>query len=316
MTLTRIVGVIGLAGLSTAGLSLAQEPAHHFNIQFDYRYDSTGFFDKTERRELLEAAARMWEKRIQDNFAPVPAGTRISVLNPRTQREEMVLLQQEIDDLVVFVGTNSGMGSRMAVAGPTTRWYQQLDREFPADARMRIEGRDFEPWAGFLAINPDPEIPFFFDTTPDTDWDIPPNSYESYDFLGLVMHELGHVLGVGTSNAFRNLSSLQSLQGLSLKMDATGSALLVTTQYSLFMGPRARSVNGGQSVTLSADLGHLRTRLTVAGQQDLMDADLNRTRQLPTALDLAILEDIGYEVPQEYFNLGMQIDSDDLRASL
>src|SRR3954470_3629183 len=54
--------------------SAAPEPAEHvFSINFDYRFDRAGFFDRPERRAALEAAAATWSARLTNDFLRVPA---------------------------------------------------------------------------------------------------------------------------------------------------------------------------------------------------------------------------------------------------
>jgi hypothetical protein len=43
-----------------------------FNIVFDYRFDTSGFFNDPQRRATLEAAAKAWESLIADEFPNVP----------------------------------------------------------------------------------------------------------------------------------------------------------------------------------------------------------------------------------------------------
>ncbi|NJK28412.1 MAG: VCBS repeat-containing protein, partial [Coleofasciculaceae cyanobacterium SM2_3_26] len=77
---------------------------NRFNIEFDYRFDTNGFFNDPTRRAALEAAADFWEATIQDEFPDVAAGTTSSVLNPATGRWERVTLTSGVDDLMIFVG--------------------------------------------------------------------------------------------------------------------------------------------------------------------------------------------------------------------
>ena len=51
-----------------------------FNIKFDYRFDTEGFFNDPEKRIVLEQAAQIWSYYIQDEFTDIPAGEEI---NPR-----------------------------------------------------------------------------------------------------------------------------------------------------------------------------------------------------------------------------------------
>lgn len=91
-----------------------------FNIELDYRFDSTGFFDDPDRRAALAAVAEIWESFIQDDFTKVPVGISFAVENPTTEETEMVVLDAEIDDLLIFVGARSLPGNTLAQAGPRT----------------------------------------------------------------------------------------------------------------------------------------------------------------------------------------------------
>lgn len=267
-----------------------------FSIVFDYRFDEAGYFDNPVARANLEMAASIWSAGIKDDFPTVRAGTPLLIMNPRTLIEETLTLEYDIDDMVIFVATSTLIEGEMAKAGPITRWYRRLNDEYPLGARERIEGDDFQPWAGFLSINPEGSPPLFLDETPGTDDDIPRNTQRRYDFLTLALHELGHILGIGTADVFFAKSGIQSADGLQTKTTSDGRLLLFYDAYRVFYGPASRRVNDGQPVLLSQDQGHIRTRFVVGGNQDLMDEDLNPTRQLPTGLDWALLKDIGYEV--------------------
>lgn len=282
-----------IAAIFAPELDLPQP--HRFRIQLDYRFDVDGYFDDPVVRANLEAAAEVWSQHLSDDLPTVPAGTPLLVINPHTMEEERVVLDYDIDDLVVFVASTHVVEG-MARAGPITRWYRRLDSEYPADAQQRIHGPDFQPWAGFLAVNPESVIPLVADESPESDDDVPLNSRRRYDLMTLVLHELGHVLGIGTSPAFRAHSGLLPSYGPSTQNTTDGRFLIVWSAYSVFYGPSARRVNGGEPVRLSEDMGHIATRFTVDGQQDLMDQDLNIVRQLPTNLDLALLVDIGFQV--------------------
>ena len=62
-----------------------------FNIEFDYRFDTNGFFNSTVR-SALEEAARIWESHIEDEFPNFSAGQALSVRNPQTGQLESVTI--------------------------------------------------------------------------------------------------------------------------------------------------------------------------------------------------------------------------------
>ena len=88
-----------------------------FSIEFDYRFDTNGFFTPTVRA-ALEEAARIWENLIQDEFPNFEAGQTLTVRNPQSGQLETVTIDQEIDDLLIFAGARN-LGGSLGVAGPS-----------------------------------------------------------------------------------------------------------------------------------------------------------------------------------------------------
>lgn len=246
-----------------------------FNIRFDYRFDTIGWFTP-EKRSALEAAARVWENIILDEFPEVAAGTRTyGLFNPQTGSviSGGFVNDTVIDDLVVFVGARdlglSGTSPILAQAGPA------------GTREARITGNQFRPWMGSIAFDLDQggsPTRWFFDSTPDTANDIPVNQI---DFISTAVHEIGHVLGFGTSRAFDRLTApLNPAQST-----AKG-----------FVGINARTVNGGNPIPLNG--GHIQESYEFNGSgESVMDVKIaSGIRTLPTRLDIAILNDIGYTV--------------------
>lgn len=236
-----------------------------FDIQFDYRFDTAGWFTP-ERRAVLETAASFWENVIRSEFDNVPAGTMLNLIHPVTRKPVQFPMETEIDDLVVFVGAGNmdGLGRMLAESGPSGYFIPGNGLE------KRYQGDRFQPWAGSLTF--DSADRWFADPTPETANDIPAGFN---DILAVVTHELGHVLGISTSDVFDNL---------------------ITN--GKFMGPKARAINGGQPVPMSHD-GHIEDSFIGVGDrtESLMDPTLMMgSRKMPTNLDIALLEDIGYQV--------------------
>ncbi|MBD2094053.1 matrixin family metalloprotease [Trichocoleus sp. FACHB-591] len=243
----------------------------NFNIQFDYRFDTNNWFT-TERRNALEAAASIWKNIINDEFTDIPTGTQISVRQPVTEEFISFKTSAPIDDLTIFVGAKD-LDGNLGEGGPG------------AGSGSRYTGSDFQPAVGSITF--DTNDNWFFDSTPSTDSDI---RWNSYDFIATALHEIGHVLGVGTSRAFDNL---------------------VSGQY--FIGSKAKIVNAGQAIPLAPGLSHIQDGFIPAGltTQSLLDPIGEAgQRRLPTRLDLAILADIGYQVvPMAAFSASTYIAS-------
>lgn len=247
-----------------------------FKIQFDYRFDTNQWFTPA-RRAILESAARIWETIIQDDFPAVPAGEGFSVFNPQpvfstfdtyTFTTENLALGEPIDDLVIFVSAgNIGMGALGGILGLGS----------PAVPRPgssltdRYTGDPFQPWAGSIFFNT--AIDWFFDPTPNSADDL---LTRQSDFLSTALHEIGHLLGfIGSVNAFSRLTVNQA-----------------------FTGRNAISLNGGNPIPLSEDGSHIQfSPIWNPVGKVLMETQQPRGgRQLPTRLDLAILDDLGYSI--------------------
>jgi hypothetical protein len=231
-----------------------------FNIQFDYRFDSQNWYTSAHR-VALDAAADFWERIILDEFADTPIGTTIPLVrNPTTEVNNAFITDVVIDDLLVFVGSRDIPGSTLALAGPSG--YYNTD--------TRYTGDDFEPRIGSLTF--DNTIAWFLDSTAASRNDIPASQF---DFIGTAIHELGHILGFS-----RGIPAFDR--------NVVGNT---------FVGANARLVNGGQGIPLSAD-GHIQDSYTYSnyGESALDPTTGAGIRKLPTLLDMAILDDVGYTI--------------------
>lgn len=252
----------------------AQKP---FNIQFDYRFDTNNWFTP-ERRATLEAAASIWENIILDDFADIPIGTTLNVLNPQptfatptsyTRTSSYLASDAVIDDLLIFVGAGD-VGNVTLGQGGAALFYES-GTSLGASLNNRYSGNDFEPWTGSILFTTG--VNWFFDQTPNTADDVPSSQY---DFLSTALHEIGHILGFESSlNAF--------------------SQFVVNNTFS---GSNAKAVNRNNPIPLFADNSHIQPgyRFDSSGELLMEPATSSGTRVLPTVLDIAVLDDIGYTV--------------------
>lgn len=154
-----------------------------FNIQFDYRFDTNGFFNDPKRRAALEAAADIWEKFIQDDLPNISAGHTVKVTNSREQQES-IILNSELDDVLIFVGAFPFTGTKYQFAGGlgySGTGQGSIFYNRPASVGSIFVNTDFKNW--------------FFDPTPATENDI-----NGADFIGLAVHEIGHAMGLVGKN--------------------------------------------------------------------------------------------------------------------
>ena len=236
-----------------------------FNIKFDYRFDNANFFTP-KRKAILEQAGNVWSSYIQDDFTSIPAKETLRFWINHS--EQKVVLNESIDDVIIFVSSvNSNSDSLTFGEGS---FY--ADFANGSDREKRIIGKDFEPWLGTIEFNTNAVDNFYFDSTPKTDNDIPP---DKQDFLSLSLHEIGHILGIGTSKAFAD-----------------------QIQDGKFVGRKSVILNGVQPIPLDADRNHIQDGFSLDPRRDaLLDKSFTfGERNLPTNLDLAILSDIGYDI--------------------
>jgi predicted Zn-dependent protease len=265
---TYYVRIFTNGGNTDYRLNLSVPPSNGFDIKFDYRFDTIGWFT-ADKRVALEAAANVWKGIILDEFANIPLGTDLSVVNPQTGITTSLKSDFVIDDLLVFVGARDLGAGTLGLGGPSGSWI------IGSDLNTRYKGSDFEPWTGFMSFNSSTN--WFFDATPGTANDIPSSSY---DFISVAVHELGHVLGIGGSDAFQNL--------------VAGGA---------FTGSNAKARNGGNPIPLeysstSGRYAHIESGYSYGGSGEAaMDPEITSgVRKLPNFLDVALLDDIGYSV--------------------
>ena len=283
-------------------------------IKFDYRFDTQGFFNDPNRRAALEKAGAIWSSLINDDFENIPAGVEFTIQNPTTGKKNTITLQEEIDDLLIFVGANTtpfagnsngeeltdshgchltgccccqcssteedivnlsqpgilssenlGILAQAKVDG-TDLQGDVFQRRISGNFRDRGAVTNFEPWVGTISFNSQ------------TNWDFSLNnpSPNQVDFISVALHEIGHILGVGTAPIF----------------DVLGAG-------GAFRGVNALAKNGGNPIPLEQDLGHVQEGFK--GNTVLLDPSKNNGRNLPSDIDLALLADIGYEINRDGF---------------
>ena len=235
-----------------------------FNITFDYRFDESGFYT-SEARHALESAAKIWQDIIRDEFQDVAAGHRFEIQNPETGEDVVLNLDAPIDDLLIFVG------SRESLPGYTLGRGGYESGSGASVFARRLQFSDFEPYIGSIYV--DRSESWFFDQTPDTDDDIPA---DLQDFITLALHEIGHVLGIGTAKISNEISSGGSLSGYNTQR--------LVESYSDY-----------DSIPVEDDGAHFKEGLL--GDSTLMDPTMRSgIRTVPSAFDRAWLADIGYSI--------------------
>ncbi len=253
---------------------------------FDYSLDASGFFDAgqhADRRATLEAAGTTLASQLNDTLLEIiPQKFSVSdtwtagIVDPATNGtatfENLVLGEDEIR---IYVGSRAldpgelaeGVTGFVANVTGVQQWIDTvLGRGQSGALGAASEQTDFGPFGGSISF--DPSVNWHFgETTVGLDND-------EFDFFSTALHELTHVIGFGSANSWDNLTS--------------------GTQ---FTGRLATVSHDGISHPPLEDNAHWQKDLTDGGQETLMDPDLpNGTRKGLTDLDLAALNDIGWDV--------------------
>ncbi len=266
---------------------LAGPASANINIVFDYTYDTNHFFGSvgSTQRTIMEAAANVFESRITDTLGAItPGGTdffTISFRNPSATNNNLLNLPFSVnpEEITIFLGARSMSGGALGEGGPggfladgSAAFVNSVSRGQPGytpqDTSFANE-TDFAPWGGSIAFN-STFGSWYFDSNLNT-----ANDINGYDFYSVAVHEIAHVLGIGTADSWNQ------------KKSVSGTTLI---------GP-----NSG-TVALSSDGAHWQdgTHSTINGQgsfEAAMDPTLsNNTRKNLTDLDWNGLRDVGWVV--------------------
>lgn len=306
----RVVSTAGLLGNvsavarwgdgSQANVVVGATPATGpIRPRFDYSLDSTGFFNVQERRDILQVAADIVFSKFSDVLTAItPSGTnswQAVFPNPTTGATQVINGGAiAANEIVIYVGARDLPGTTVAQGGPgglgwsgTTAWGQAVTSRGQPGA-LGTTLTDIGPWGGSMTV--DPTIKWHFGaTTQGLDSD-------EYDFLSVVSHEFMHIFGYGIT-----------------RPDVTSSWTRLVSN-GFFTGANARAANGGENVRLSGNQEHWAEGTQSNGQEALMDPSINNTgiRKLPTPLDVAGLQDIGWQlIPQQIQVSGSNIYGDD-----
>ncbi len=211
----RQAAIRSLRGAFVLGGALALAPAHAIQIEFDYTYDTRGFFTDlatgtpiAERRALLETAASFYSG-FTDNLAAISpqAGDSWSVSfgHPSLAGPAVTLTNLSIpeDTLRVYVGGSSSAPGVLGFAGTgnslTATGSAQFTDAVYARGQANAAGpqaTDYGIWGGTIWFNASND--WYFGTDPAG------LSAGRPDFLTTATHELGHILGFGEADSWRS----------------------------------------------------------------------------------------------------------------
>lgn len=274
--------------------------AHAVSLVFDYTYDANGFFNTgtsqgTTARNLLESAGSYFSNLLTDDFDAITSSGvnhfNARFTNPATGATTQIDdYSVNADEVVVFAGGRSLSGSTLGQGGPggygasgTSTFLTGIATRGETATSAGVSGSsasEFAPWGGAITFDTDRitgsngDALWYFDSDTST-LDVPAGTA---DFYSVALHELGHLLGIGTADSWDNL--------INGGTEFTGAASVA--EY-------------GGNVPIDSGLGHWAdgTNSNVDGtaQEAAMDPSiLLGSRKVFTALDVAGLDDIGYDI--------------------
>ncbi len=258
--------------------TIANQPVQGaLRIRFDYSLDTAGFFNDPVRRDLLQRAADSITSKLSDTLTAIaPSG-----INSWTARFQdpstginttRVNMSLPANEILVFAGGRAMPTGQLGFAhrggtsssGDSQAFVDNVSSRGQAGA-LSSPPTDFGPWGGSLALSTSANW-HFGSTTSGLD-------SNEFDFMTVAQHELLHILGFGTSESF------------DAKISGSG-----------FTGANAVAVAGVSPVPL-ADPDHLPSSVGAGAIQSIMSPGTTiGLRKSVTRLDLAVLQDIGWQL--------------------
>jgi hypothetical protein len=274
------------------------------DIIFDYSYDTGNYFGD-EQRYIMEQVAYVFESRMgAQNFGSIlptdygmtsafqpylyfknpSTGSYIKPVIGSTTNDGNIIGQA--NELVIFLGARSLSGSTLATAGETG-WGAPGTIEDPTSWQNAMSARDttsvFNPRAGSSQVNTNKT--FYFDTDLTTHADAV--SSGKVDFYSVMVHEIGHVMGFNTHNAWNAKVSGSFWTGTNAKAEYNGQNV------PLYNTPHWDLPTDGTP----GNTGSLNpVNVGCACHPSMLPSIGANTRTSFSDLDFALLKDIGYSI--------------------
>jgi len=285
------------SGFSAASLSAAAAalmwvptPARAIDVVLDFGFDTNDFFGSgnpngaaggAQALASINAAADFFSELLTDSFDPIVVPEPFTVTPPGFSASIGA------DEYRVYVGGQSFGGNVLGTGGPggfsssasfsaftqeQIAEAQQINDDFNSAITTRGEASGFAGWGGVVSFDNDDSTNWHFDHLSE------PSAGEA-DFFSVALHEIAHTLGFGVSAEWNALIS-----------------------DGIFTGSAATEVFGGP---VPIEPGHLLegTESTIRGTDIVQEVSLDPsitlgTRKLFTDLDVAVLEDLGWNIAE------------------
>jgi hypothetical protein len=263
----------GTSSPAVVGASAATGP---LSIRFDYSLDSNNFFAAPDRRNTLQSVANSIISKFSDQLTAIrPSGTdqwTAKFVNPSTGvQDTRTNLNIAANEILIYVGARALNGGELGrgekggfSASSSSQAFLDTVKARGQTGALTNPATDFGPWGGTIAFSVGANW-HFGATTDGLD-------ANEFDFASVASHELMHSLGFGTSSSWN--------------AKVAGG----------FTGANSVAVSGRSPVPL-ADSFHWQSGLISDGRPVSMSPEaLNGARKLPTRLDFAGMQDIGWQL--------------------
>jgi hypothetical protein len=271
----------GTTSQANVGVSPTVGP---LTIRIDYSLDANNFFSTQERRNVFQSVANSVASKFSDQLSAIqPVGSDqwiAKFLNPATGTQDTrTNLSIAANEILIFAGGRNFAGSELArgekggfSASSTSQAFIDTVKARGQTGALASPATDFGPWGGTVAFSLSANWHFGATT-------VGLDSSEA-DFASVATHELLHSLGFGLSSSWN--------------AKVSGG----------FTGANSVALYGRSPVPLS-DANHWQTGLKSDGRPVAMSPESTPgVRKLPTRLDWAGMQDIGWQVinPQVQVN--------------
>ena len=284
------------------------------DIIFDYSYDTGNYFGD-EQRYIMEQVAYVFESRMggtsfsgyrpnEDLGLTTITGASLYFDNPTTDTnvqpgigsttsEGNVIGRQ--DELIIFLGARSfGFSSSSVLASAAATGRSGFsgstadNNAFIAALDSKNSNSTYQPLAGVSQVNTTQS--FYFDTDLTTHADA--TSSGLIDFYSVMVHEIGHIMGFNTNNAWNFNKSGNYWTGSNAIALYNGENIPLDSTPHWDLPNDGSTPSGG-----SFDPSKLDNSNSFCLCHPSMLPSINTNKRTSfTDLDFAVLEDIGYSI--------------------